>query len=374
MRRPWRMTGPMGLALVLGLSACGDDGETTRTGQEGGTGAVGASDALDDAPLEQPPGSPVATDETSLWYTDFGQLARRDLESGRWDVRDLPFDREQIFSLVMVPDGAGGLKGLAGLCEADGCDEGVVSDLAAWSVGVEGDAQRVDIEVPVELSDSAGNVITAPVAAGEQAAFRVANGASTLLVRWTDAPRVETVERALPTLCATPDGFVGVEDQVGGGQALAPKVVVAGPDLASLRPVETDPGAAGLLDGAEAAASCLQDGLAVVGPDAAYELREGRWTTVPSDVGEPLQRQLAIGLPVVDASGTLAQAGTVLNLSRDDRGWHALATWARPSAYGLIGGEVMSYPSDFDVPFDPATEGADPAEGEPVPDGEEEGG
>ncbi|HMJ78691.1 MAG TPA: hypothetical protein VK507_22095 [Iamia sp.] len=361
--------------LALGVAGCGRDDEPVDTAQEGeATGPVAAANALEGTPLPQLLGSPVATDEASLWYSDFDQLARRDLATGRWDVSELPFD-QSISSLGFVSDGAGGLKGLAGLCEDDGgCDEGVISEVGAWRVTADGEPERVELEVPVPLSDVGGNVYFAPVTDGESTVFRVANGTGTILVRWADAPQAEAVDRAFATLCPDGDGFVGVEDDTTSGQALAPKTVVAGPGLRDLAPVEADPAVDRLLDGIDGAASCLADGLAVVGPDEAWELQGGRWTAVPSDVGQPLQRQMAGALPVVDRSGTLAHAGTVLNISRDDRGWHTLAVQARPSSYGLIGGELMTYPADYEVPFDPATQGADPAEGEPVPDGEGEGG
>lgn len=329
-----------------GLSATPAEHEASTTGRETTTieperTTIGASEALDGAPLDQSLGSPFFSDGRSLWYSDFHQLARRDLVTGAWSVQDFPYPDGRIGSLAFSPDGKGALRGLAGIC-AEACEEGVDIELRAWTATTTSEPSDVPIEGTFVLDPG---FFLMPLPEGGPP-FGVANGSSTLLVFWEDGPSVQAVPGAYPLLCSTSSGPTGIESVLDTGADIPPRRVVTGPDLLRLTalaiPAEVDQ----LLADFDASAICTHDGMAVVGPTQAFELRDGTWSEVPSDVGVSLSRQHVIGLPAFGRDGAVVQAGLHANLRRDGSGWHLAGSSAdRPSGYAVVGRGVASYPA-----------------------------
>ncbi len=328
-------------AALLGCSSSGGDASTKPLRR------VDPAALLESAPLKQAIGSPFVADRGAAWYSDFDRLARFDVRTGRWSTVGLPGGKGRIDSLAFTPDGNGGLRAVSATC-ATACEEGVALTLRAWSVTPELEVRPLGLNL--KLSDGS---LVAAVPGSQQERFSVVNGTDTTLVTLEgNTATTESIGRPVSVLCGTDGGLVGVEDDPVGveddptaGAMIAPRIVVAGPSLAALKPVAVSDRETALLGSPDAFALCGPGAtLALVGPDQASEYRAGTWRAVPSDVKVPLARQLPSGT-MAGVAGRTLQAGTVANLERNDQGWHLAAQGSRPSGYAVVGKQIVGYPA-----------------------------
>lgn len=335
------------LALVA-LSACAPGGASAPEVRSAPGQEAAVEHALDASPVPQRPGSGFVIDRDAVWLASGSALARLDRRSGRWTKHRYGVRSAQF---VRIDAGVPGVvRGIILACDGV-CDDEGGRLTAHWFVaggnGIQ-DSGRVDgADIGVgERFDAVGDP------SPSTSEFLVGNH----LVGISDTGVASVT--ALPTgadlVCHGPNGYVVVQDlPVAQGSLPVPpdQKVLVGRSASSLTAI--DGGIAGpLLRSAESGSACLGDGLAIIGPSAAFEfsLERMRWVERPADIGISLERQRPRHPPVADAEGRVWVAGSVVaNLLRDDTGWHladrASSTEAMPTAYAIDAGHVVRYPS-----------------------------
>ena len=315
-------------------------------------GAAGSSlgTALDHGPIPEEGGSDFVADDAALWYATDRGLARYDVGAQRWSVIALPFRKVSIIAIVRT--GKGRVVGLAGTCDIASCETEGPQPLTLHAFRADA-TSATEVAIPRRIAFTTSDPIDVVGSASEGPGLFLV-GPSVISVGSTGSVTITEPNFPMGLVCSTRHGFVGLAL----GQApvsplpLPPSLtVVMGSTLTRLGAVKVDARVDPDLQAKEWGSACLDDGLALIGPHAAWEFSaESRtWTAVASDVGKILYRQTPSHPGVRDRRGAYWVPGELAgNLMRDHAGWHLVPVDASedpPSVYGISHGELILYPS-----------------------------
>jgi hypothetical protein len=256
----------------------------------------GSSSSASLAPAEAVSGAPlaawkkiVASDRNHLWMTDLDRLATYDRTTERWTVQDLPGAKNTVDQVVGSPVG-GQLALIVSTCSGP-CAR-MRENLDAIRVFRSTAAGLHEMALRNGPTSFGGIYVVRTTAT--RAMFRTPSADTTWLI--DVGPRSTTAtpsDTSLYLLCSTGTGFVAIESvkpdaaeavppqnipDVGGGHLDALRVT-AGPDLASMRPVQLVKEATqAMADRLRLAMACIPGGLALLRPNEAWELRDGAWS------------------------------------------------------------------------------------------------
>jgi hypothetical protein len=291
---------------------------------------IAPTDAISHAPLSGWK-KIVASDDDHLWMTNFDQLATYDRTTRRWTSQDLPGARNTVDQVVGQPvDGA--LAVLVSTCSGpcarmrenlDG-----IRALRSTATGLQ--------ETTLPDAPTSFGGIYAVGATGDQARFRIAAGGTWLVDVGPEGSTATHSGASTYLLCPTPTGFAAVESAnvdapaavrpsnlppVGGTELDALRVA-AGPDPASLHPVQPAPGAAeAMADRLHLGMACLPHGLALLGPTEAWELTNGSWVhaeaTLSGSLFDVIEPNL-VALPDGSLVGAAVERSTTGTWRRHD--------------------------------------------------------
>lgn len=337
------------MALVVACSG-GDGGGGVEVGQDpegpGSAPQVEVGSALEPAvaPLDQHPGSNLTADDEAMWYTDFEHLARFSVTGGTWSVFDLP---AAVTLLRLDADGSGGVVALAGLCDAavSNCGD-ETPELVLWWVDPEGRFREIPFDA--ELPSDPYVTFRRISGAGMGLELLVTSNSRTAVVTvGEEVAAVEQLEATLLVACQVEGGYLALVDQPGRSPLTT---VQAGPTLAALAERDVPTEARELVESMRAVVVCTADGLAVIGPDTAWETTDvdAEWTTVPSDLGDAASRQLVMGWVEGPGDGEVFATTPDTSLRRTGEGWQLLGTDddgpSRALRYAVVEDTVIEYP------------------------------
>lgn len=355
----------------LSLMACGNgDAAEVRT-DDRVLPAAGLETALDRGPLERLPGSSFTADRFAIWYTDFDQFARYSIADGEWATYPLP---DRVSPLVFTADGSGGITAFYADCNGDCWDATEPPTHGAWRIDIDGDATDVSFgRQPAIPAESAGLIGIVPrTGNGLPAEFVVRAGpASQHVAIGDEGATITPLAGSNLSMCPIDGGYLAIhttyvepadttyswtgdetwEELRADIDAGVESHLTAGPDPASLAPVEVPDEVDALLNSGAFVDACLPAGIAIVGADIAHELdvESGIWTPVESAVGDDptnpviLGRQQVTGIAYGPGDNEVWLAGTALTVHRDNTGWNRAKV---NSGFAVTHGELFSFPDD----------------------------
>ena len=326
---------------------------------------------MDRAPLERLPGSSFTADHLAIWYTDFERFARYSIADGEWATFPLP---DPVSPLVFVADGSGGITAFYADCSGDCWDAADPPTHGAWRIDIDGNAADVSFDrQPAIPAESAGLIGIVPgTGNGRPAEFVIRAGNASQHVAIDDEGVTTTpLGGNNLSMCPIDGGYLALhttyveptdathswtgdetwEELRADIDAGIRSHLAAGPDPASLAPVQVPHEVDALLDSGAFVDACLTDGIAIVGADTAHELdvSSGIWTAVASAVGDDptdpviLGRQHVTGIAYGPSDDEVWLAGTALTAHRDNTGWKRAEV---NSGFVVTHGEWFSFPDD----------------------------